>query len=327
LTATSSIGLLAGIGLAGLAFFAHPGAPDTQVFVLSVVLVLAGFVVGAAAASVHPALPGGAVGVVVLVAVLGTATASLSGTPTAPPLGYGNANGAFLLCGTAGLVCCVPRAPEAWRLPAALAALVTAVLCVLTGSIASTIGCVLLVGFMAVRRVGPAWLWQVVAGVLIAVPITMTALWGSGVVHPPGWALDALTSQRLALWSDAVDLVRRFPVIGAGPGEFALRSATARGDADLVWAHSEPLQVAAELGLVGAVLLTVMLVCGIVLLRRDAVILAVLLLPAAVDYVFHFGWVLAAYAVVLGGVYAGSSASVASDSFGMGKPVLTPPSP
>jgi O-antigen ligase len=227
----------------------------------------------------------------------------------------------------AGLLCCASRAPGAWRLPAVLAALVAAALCVLTGSIASTLSCVLLLVFVLVRRFGPTWVWQLVAGVLIAVPIAMTALWGSGIVRAPGWAVDALTTQRMAPWSDAVNLVERFPVIGAGPGEFALRSPTALGDADLVWAHSEPLQVAAELGLVGAVLLAVMLVCGIVLLRRDAVILAVLLLPAVVDYVFHFGWVLAASAVVLGGVYAASSASVSSGSLGTGKPVLTPPAP
>lgn len=316
-------GLTAGFALAAWAFFSRLDAVGTSAEALAVVLVLAGFAVGALATQIHPALPASAVGAGVLVAVVMTFPRSVSGAPQAPPIGYGNADGTLLLVATAALIVAVVRLDGTLQLATAIGVLVTTGLCVMTASVAATAACLLLLGFTAVRRLGPTWMWQLVAGSLIVVPVGLTYLWGSGA-RPPAVVVDALSSQRLALWSDAVSLAEAQPVRGVGAGAFALRSRVAMGDSDLAWAHSEPLQIAAELGFVGLALLALLLACGVIMLRRDAMLLALLVLPATIDYVFHFGWVLLAGAVVLGAASADFSADVVS---GAGKPVLTPPSP
>ncbi len=285
-----------------------------------VLLAVAGWLLGAAATRVHAALPGVVVAGAVLLAVVVTLPPSLSGGPAAPPLGYGNADAALLLAATAGLLVSARHLKWRWRHGLTAAAVLTTVLCALTQSMQATAGCVLLLGWSAVRSRGPAARWQVLSAVLLAAAVTLTFLLGLRLIALPSTTLGtALSQERVEVWSDALDLVAVNPVRGVGAGGFAELSPTAQADADLAWAHSAPLQVAAELGWVGFTLLILLAAWAIVVLRRDAVVAAALLLPATIDYVLDFGWVVLAYSVVLGAGWAGSD--------GAGKPWLTPPSP
>ena len=313
-----AFGLLLGVALAGWALLARPEAPGATTTAAAVLLALVGYALGATASRIHPALPGGAVAVAVPAAVAVTLPASLSGAATAPPLGYGNADAALLLAATAGLLVGAPRVGQPWRAGLVCAAVATTVLCALTASIAGTTACVLLLAWAGVRRWGPAFVWQVVAAALLIGSVGLTVLLGSRVIAP-ALLTEALSKERVQLWSEAFALAEASPVRGVGAGEFARLSPTAQ-DPDLAWAHSAPLQAAAELGYVGLALLALLLGWAILALGRDAVLVAVLFLPATIDYVLDFGWVVFASSVVLGGAWA-------AGSVGRGNPWLTPPAP
>jgi len=93
---------------------------------------------------------------------------------------------------------------------------------------------------------------------------------------------------------------RTVPTSGIGPGRFSEESPTG-ADPDLAWAHSYVLQTGAELGFVGLGLLALLVGWASFALGRRAVLLGILLLPASVDYVLHFGGVLLALSLVVGG--------------------------
>lgn len=315
-----AFGLLLGVALAGWALLARPEAPGATTTAAAVLLALVGCALGATASRIHPALPGGAVAVAVAAAVAMTLPASLSGAATAPPLGYGNADAALFLAATAGLLISAPHVDEPWRTGVVSAAVGTTVLCALTASIAGTASCVLLLAWSGVRRSGRAITWQAVAAVLLVGSVGLTVLLGSGVIGPAPLLTATLSQERVQLWSEAIALAEANPVRGVGAGAFALHSPTALTDPDLAWAHSAPLQVAAELGYVGFGLLTLVVAWMVLALGRDALLVAALFLPATIDYVLHFGWVVLVFSVVLGGAWA-------ADSAGSGKPWLTPPPP
>jgi hypothetical protein len=128
--------------------------------------------------------------------------------------------------------------------------------------------------------------------------------------------VEALSDERFHLWQGAWSMMAQNPASGVGPGRFFAESPVA--DLDLAWAHSYWLQSGAELGVIGLAGLLLLLAWAVAALGRDSMLLGVLLLPATVDYVLHFGGVLAALSVVVGG---------ALGSAGTGKPWLTPPSP
>jgi O-antigen ligase len=74
-------------------------------------------------------------------------------------------------------------------------------------------------------------------------------------VGPVDRLLDAnLTERRVALSSDTVDLFQSEPLTGVGPGRFRALSPTALADQDARWAHNEYLEVAAETGVFGLIL-------------------------------------------------------------------------
>jgi O-antigen ligase len=65
-----------------------------------------------------------------------------------------------------------------------------------------------------------------------------------------------LTPHRVGLWRDALGMVRDRPGLGVGPGRFGELSATSgRSPVSDGKPHSAPLQLAAEQGVVGVVLL------------------------------------------------------------------------
>lgn len=303
--------------LGGWSLLSHPGAPQSDAWAAACAVAAGGLLVGWALGQAEPALPGLLALAVAVGAVLLTFPESLSGDPLAPPLGYMNANGALLLGGAAGAVVAVGHRPVAWRLSAAVVALLLSGVCLLEGAQTAAVACIAVAVWGLLRGRGPAWLWVVLGGVFVAVPVLLTVGWAADVVPRPGVLVSALSEERFALWSEAWGLLGDEPFSGIGPGRFSLESPTA-ADPDLAWAHSALLQTGAELGWVGVGLLALLVVWALVALGRDGVLLGALLLPASVDYVLHFGGVLLVSSLALGGALA---------SPGRGKPWLTPPSP
>lgn len=123
-----------------------------------------------------------------------------------------------------------------------------------------------------------------------------------------------LDSTRQQLWQDALTLWRQHPVIGGGPGSFEEFSALAK-DADTVAAHSSLLQVGAETGIVGAVLLGLLALTGLAIAARGAAPYAVvgaaawtaLGIHSLVDHLLEYPPVVIAAGMALG--WAGASRS------------------
>lgn len=283
--------------------FSRPEAPEATSWAAACLLVAGGLLAGAALGRVAPGMPGVLALAVAVGAVAVTAPASLSGDPAAPPLGYMNANGALLLGGAAGGVAAVRARSVPWTLGAAGCALVLGCACLVGGAQAAAVGCLGVAAWGLLRARGPSWVWWVTALALVVVPPLLTVGWASGALERPGWVVLALSRERVSLWTEAWDLLVSHPLAGVGPGRFSLESPTA-ADPDLAWAHSALLQTGAELGWVGVGMLLVVVAWALVAVGRDGVLVGLLLLPASVDYVLHFGGVLLLFALVLGGATA-----------------------
>lgn len=315
---SAPVGIVLLLLLAAWALFSTPDAPEAAATAAGYLVLAAGLVIGVTTAHTALAVPGLLVLVGSGAAFLLTLPASLSGDPVAPPLDYMNANGALALCGAGGAVLATSGRSLGERAFAAVVALVTAALCLAQGAQAAAAAAVLLAGWSLARHLGRTSV-LVVAGLLLAVvPASLPVLWGAGVLPQPPALVSLLSEERFDLWGEAVDIIGQHPVRGIGPGEFSQVSRTA-ADPDLAWAHSALLQTGAELGLVGVGLTALALAWAAAALGRRTVLLGILLLPTSVDYVLHFGGVLLALSVVVGGSVVGSS--------GRGNPWLTPPSP
>jgi O-antigen ligase len=127
-----------------------------------------------------------------------------------------------------------------------------------------------------------AAVWRRSAGALVAL-VAIGALSVAGLLalplapvqerlaslRNPGAELSVRT--RLSAWRDCADILRRYPVLGAGPNAFRTTHPTLRRDANGAWmthAENEYAQFAAEGGSVGLLLLGVLLVTVLRLSRR-----------------------------------------------------------
>ncbi|WP_460061847.1 O-antigen ligase family protein [Streptomyces sp. YKOK-I1] len=182
------------------------------------------------------------------------------GPEIASPLGHAGATAAVLSL-SAGAACCaawatpVPLLRLALRLAACGAVVAGAVL----GSVAAVVTCcaVLLCSLAAgrMRHRGPA-----LAGLALATAAVTGLTWavaGKALPADLGSSLaDQLTPHRVALWRDALHLAHDHPGLGVGPGRFGELSATAaQSTLSDGKPHSAPLQLAAEQGVVGVLLL------------------------------------------------------------------------
>jgi O-antigen ligase len=289
-----------GVALCGWTLLSRPDAPSVEVDSLAILLALLAFGAGVVVATVGGRYAPLVLPVGVLGAVLATAPASLSGSPLAPPLGYGNANGELLLVACAGLLLTARAADPRFRWPLVGAAVGTAGLCGLVHAQAAGACGLALVLWFLVRRSGPAWAWTAGSVALVLGAVGVTVLLGRGVAVVPESFAAALSAQRLQLWSEALDLANANPWTGVGAGRFPLLAPTASADPDLAWTHSAPLQAAAEQGYVGLVLFLGLLVWCLLMLRRDAPLAALVLLPCTIDYVLDFGWVVLAVGLLVG---------------------------
>ncbi|HUR73963.1 MAG TPA: O-antigen ligase family protein [Sporichthya sp.] len=238
--------------------------------------------------------------------------ASVSGRPLAPPLHYGNADGALFALGVAAAAIAAVRATPAqrllrWTATGGLVLITFATTSRAAAALALAIVAVApLAGRAAVRR------WCAAIGLAaVAVAAVIVVAWAAG--HPPleaSRAESALSSRRVQLWSEADDLIRAEPLFGVGPGRFSVESPTAARFPSTSETHSEYLQVAAETGIPGAALLAALVgwVFGALhRSRRDprAVVIATaaaasLGIQGAIDYVWHFPAIMVVGAALLG---------------------------
>jgi len=290
---------------------ARPGNPWPQLAVLGATV--GAYVVGRTQGARRPVFVPAAVAVSILVATVASGPAALSGGPLAPPLGYGNANGALYTLGVASACAVAILAnKEPVRLVAGVLAVVFVGLAIAT---LSKTAAVLAVGVLVMGAMaGRLGRWVVVVAPLVVVA-TFAVTVVLGLAHGSLPSLfEELSARRTALWRDAMEIIAADPVFGAGPGMFAETSPIAVGDADARWAHSAYLQVGAETGVVGAVLLGLLLlwVFGALYRSRQDVRLIVVgtaavtafAVHASIDYVAHFP-ALVIVAALLAGLASG----------------------
>ncbi|MEU3791528.1 O-antigen ligase family protein [Streptomyces fructofermentans] len=196
-------------------------------------------------------------------AALGLAVAAPhtgAASQVASPLGQTGATAALLTL-SAGAACCAAWAarPRALRLALRAAAVGVAVAAAVLGSTAGFAAClaVLLCSLAAhrVRRRTPA-----LGGLALAAALVTGGTWAVAENALPDGLTTSLegqlTQQRVQLWHDALDLARREPGLGVGPGRFAELSPTVTRSPLLDGKpHSAPFQQAVEQGLVGVILL------------------------------------------------------------------------
>jgi O-antigen ligase len=321
------LGLLLAAGLAGwtLVSWMATGADggDAALVVGLIGLVAGAYAIGRAAAARIAWLPAAAVAAVALVALL-PPIAGRSGRSAAGALGYSNASAELSVQGfAAALLVVLVVGRRAWAFPAALAAVALAIATIRSGSTAAAVLLVLPVAALAAAAAGrPARpVLLALAAVLVAVLAGTVFLGASGggggaddrSVSP---VIDAtLSGRRIELWHDALVLMVEHPVVGVGPGRFGVESPTALADRDARWAHNGFLQLGAETGIVGLVLLLGIFVWA--LARPDGLgfapgalagspalvagaAVAALGIHACVDYVLHYPVLPVAAAAILG---------------------------
>jgi O-antigen ligase len=299
-------GTFLAIALAGWALLSRPDAPGGVGMSATILLGTLAFLAGTRLARWRGEAPGIAVAAVVAALMVLALPESLTSDAGAGPLGYANANGALLAAAVAGLVHAGWHVRREVRPALLVAAMICTVAAAAIGSQAGTMSCVLLLLVGNVLGYGRRPAWQVLSGaVLVAGLLTVTTLGllhGSKVEVEGDLVEETVSTTRTALWSESLEMAADQPLRGVGAGDFAEHSEIAREDPDLAWAHSEPLQIAAELGWVGFGLLVLLVAWMLGTLGRGAALMAVLALQPMIDYTLHFPAVVVAGAVVLGGI-------------------------
>ncbi|MGW1132509.1 O-antigen ligase family protein [Streptomyces griseoluteus] len=228
---------------------AHDGRPEGML--LAVLATAAGFAAGRMSGALLPvAAPCAGAAAALVLAV--TTPGPLPGPAYAAPLGQAGAVAALLALATGALCCAAWSAPAPTRpllgLLAAASVPAGAVLgspggCAAGGAV---LLCSVAAGSASYRGAGLAGL-AVVAGVAVGAVGGLA----SGVL--PGGCAAEFTERigpyRVGLWGRAVRLAREAPVWGVGPGRFGTPGDPAGRP------HSAPLQLLAEQGMVGALLL------------------------------------------------------------------------
>jgi len=269
-----------------------------------VVGVTAAFVLGSRAGSRRAVVPLTIVTAAFLVALL-TGPSIFSSDPNAAPFGYANAKGQFFVqASAAGLMLVVLARRLELRVVGVVAMVSFALVPVLSRSMAAGVlaALILCLGIAVLAGVGVRWTIPVSAVGLVLALLTTIALGAtsgdaysarrSGSVLAQG-----LSQRRLLLWHDALAIIGHHPLTGIGIGRFSVESPTARDDMDARWAHQEFLQVGAEAGVVGFILLVSAFAWAF---RRlwisdlatasavAAAAVAALGIHACIDYVLHF---------------------------------------
>ena len=261
-------------------------------------------------------VPAGLVGAAIVL-MAADPEATLRSGPLQGPFGYANATAAFLVQATiAALMLVMAGRALVVRVVGAIAAAGFAFVVLITRSWTAAImlPVVVLISLAVERARGSRAAVAVSGGVFVAILVLTVALGALGPGAGEGSIGRAvvrgtITQVRVALWRDALVLMKEEPVLGVGPGRFASESPTASSDEDLRWAHNEFLQTGAETGLLGFALTVSIFLWGFAALwlgppgplaALAAAALALLGIHASVDYVLHFPAVALAGAAVVG---------------------------
>ncbi len=233
------------------------------------------------------------------------------------PLGYANARAAFFVIVALAALQVAVASRRFWPFGLGLAVAAGIVPLAVRSRSASILlivaAVVVVVGLGRARRRLSISLAGAIAGAVLLATLIAGATHGPGA--PAGDVLEGgLSTRRLTLWHESLELIREHPLIGVGPGRFRLASPTARNDPDAGWAHHEFLQLGVETGLPGMVLAVALAGWGFVVLWRvsgplsssAAAALMAVAAHACVDYILHFPAVPIAAALLVG---AGSAAS------------------
>lgn len=275
-----------------------------------VLLLLAGLVLATAVGRVLAARPG-VVPKVVAVGVAGSLVLTWPGVLSAggAPLGYANANATL---SSLGLIAALAAARTEHDVGARRGwiglAMLLGALTVATGSVAGVLALLVALGLLGLSA-ATSWAGFAVVGGLAAVSLSLGVTTAVALGSDIG-GLGERAEVRGELWAAAADFSRDEPAIGIGPGQFAERNPVST-DADLRWAHHGYLQVAAELGLVGLVLVAalagwVWAVLWVAAADQPAsaslaaAAVAVVGLHGTVDYVWHLSPVLAVCCALFG---------------------------
>ncbi|MFG2950318.1 O-antigen ligase family protein [Streptomyces adustus] len=234
----------------------HDGRPEGVL--LAVLAVAAGHAAGRILGALLPVAAPCAGALAGLVLTL-TVPHLSPGPQIVAPLGPAGATAALLTL-SAGAACCA-----AWTAPAPAARLAAGALAVgitvtaaVRGSVVGAAACVavLLCSLAAGRTRRGAG----IAVLALATAVVTGLTWAvAGNALPDGLtsALEGgLTTHRIELWHDALHLAGRNSALGVGPGRFGDLGATAAAATPSDGKpHSAPLQLAAEQGAVGVILL------------------------------------------------------------------------
>jgi hypothetical protein len=220
------------------------------------------------------------------------------------PIGYANASGAlFVVAATAGIVLAFTSRTRGSRGTAITVSAACFVMPWLLGALTAALAGVAVATTAALV---PGLRARAVTGALgLGSIILFLAVTFAGATYEPGprsspadRIIDASMGElRVVLWSEAIEMIASEPLTGVGPGRFPEESQTAATRDDARWAHNEFLQVAAESGIPGGVLLVLLVVWILAYLwptatdpRTVVVIVAVmtLVLNATIDYIWHF---------------------------------------
>jgi O-antigen ligase len=260
-------------------------------------------------------VPAGLVAAAVLLVAMNVET-TLRSHPLQGPFGYANATAAFLVQAIiAAVMLIVSARPGAVRILAATATIGFAGVLVVTRSWTAILSLpvVLLLALIVERERGGRAAVMVAAGLFVAALAVTVALGairlGTGTGPLDRLVQGTISEGRPQLWHEALSITAARPLVGVGPGAFAVTSPTAASDLDLRWAHNEYLQAGAESGVLGYLLATGIFLWGFAALwmgspgrigALGAAALALLGIHASVDYVLHFPAVAVAGAALLG---------------------------
>lgn len=274
---------------------------------LALLAVTAGYAAGRILGALLPVLAPAAAAGAVLALVLVPPT-RLSAHPDAPPLGYANADAALLVLAV-GAACCAAWAARgrAQRIGLRLAGLGAAVAALALGSAAGfAAGVAVTLCSLAAARMRRRVLG--LCGLALAAALAVGGSYAVAEHTLPSGLSESLTGQltqqRVDLWHEAVTLAVHHPLRGVGPERFAEESTALSSDTAADESpQSAPLQLAAEQGVPGAVLLAVAfgwLLCALwrsprptpVVLTAAAALTGLALL-ATVDHVLSYAVVTA----------------------------------
>jgi peptidoglycan/xylan/chitin deacetylase (PgdA/CDA1 family) len=266
------LGLGLGVALAGWTFLAAlstGGRPWGTVGLIAGVAIFLG--VGRLIASRRPVLIPAAVAVIGSVAVVFLPREVFTASAVTPVLGYANAKAAFfVVAAAASLMVAIGVRPRVLRISALVAAAAFAIVPLASQAWAATwvAASLPLAAIAAARRLSVRLVSTLASVVVVATLAGTVVIAGLG---PPRAVTDVVGARRVALWSEAFDLMATHPVAGVGPGRFATESPTARSDPDAAAAHHSFLQHGAETGIPGFVLLVSVFLWGFVRLTRARV--------------------------------------------------------